>query len=109
MMTLAIGALLALWLALQPCKPSHTDTGTDTDADTATATATDTATDTGTLSPHEREEAAKDELGRVRDALGRGDLAEAAAALDRASEIDPGNPGIAELRERLLALQPDAG
>ena len=111
MMTLAIGALLALWLALQPCKPSHTDTGTDTDtdADTATATATDTATDTGTLSPHEREEAAKDELGRVRDALGRGDLAEAAAALDRASEIDPSNPGVAELREQLLALQPDAG
>jgi hypothetical protein len=107
MMTLGIGALLALWLALPPCQPSHT--GTDTDTDTDAGTDADTDTDAGTLSPHEREEAAKDELGRVREALGRGDLAEAAAALDRASEIDPSNPGVAELREQLLALQPDAG
>jgi serine/threonine protein kinase len=111
MMTLAIGTLLALWLAPQPCEPSHTGTGTDTGTGTGTDTDTDTGTDTdsGTLSPHEREEAAKDELGRVRDALGRGDLAEAAAALDRASEIDPSNPGVGELREQLRALQPDAG
>ncbi len=107
MMTLAIGALLALWLALQPCEPSHT--GSDSVTDAATDAGTDADADSGALSPHEREEAAKDELGRVRDALGRGDLAEAAAALDRASEIDPSNPGVGELREQLLALQPDAG
>jgi serine/threonine-protein kinase len=113
MMTLAIGALLALWLALQPCEPSHTGPGAGTGADAGTATDAgtdaDADADSGALSPHEREEAAKDELGRVRDALGRGDLAEAAAALDRASEIDPSNPGVGELREQLLALQPDAG
>ncbi len=107
MMTLAIGALLALWLALQPCEPSHT--GSDSVTDAATDAGTDADADSGALSPHEREEAAKDELGRVRDALGRGDLAEAAAALDRASEIDPSNPGVGELREQLLALQPDGG
>jgi serine/threonine-protein kinase len=107
MMTLAIGALLALWLALQPCEPSHT--GSDSVTDAATDAGTDADADSGALSPHEREEAAKDELGRVRDALGRGDLAEAAAGLDRASEIDPSNPGVGELREQLLALQPDAG
>jgi serine/threonine protein kinase len=109
MVTLAIGALLALWLALQPCEPSHTGTEADAGTDPVTDAGADTDTDGHTLSPHEREEAAKDELGRVRDALGRGDLAEAAAALDRASEIDPSNPGVAELREQLLALQPDAG
>jgi serine/threonine-protein kinase len=107
MMTLTFGGLLMLWVAVQPCDPPTIGTDAGTDA----GTGTDTGTDAGptTLSPHEREEATKDELARVRDALGRGDLVEAAAALDRASEIDPTNPGVTELREQLLALQPDGG
>ena len=55
------------------------------------------------------EEAAKDELARARSALERGDLTEAAAALERASTFDPSNPDIAELRERVVAAQPDGG
>ncbi len=61
------------------------------------------------LSPHEREEAAKDELDRAREAIARGDLPAAGAALERASEFDPNNPAIAELEERLRADTPDAG
>jgi len=122
-MTLAIGVLLALWVAVENCDPSITDTGADADAgaDTGTGTGADTGTGTGTdagteadagpesLSPHEREEAAKDELGRAREALESGDLAEAAAALERASTFDPNNPDVDELREQILAAQPDAG
>lgn len=56
------------------------------------------------LSPHEREEAAKDELDRARRALAEGDLASVRAALDKAESLDPSNPGIDELR----ALAEDA-
>jgi len=120
-MTLSIGVLLALWVAIENCDPSGTGTITDAGADAGTGTGTGTDTDAdadaGTvgdagpdsLSPHEREEAAKDELGRARAALERGDLAEAAAALERASSFDANNPDILELREQLLAAQPDAG
>jgi serine/threonine-protein kinase len=122
-MTMAFGVLLALWVAVENCDPAitgtgtgtGTDTGTDTDtgtgADTGTGTGTDTDTDTApdSLSPHEREEAAKDELGRARDAMDREDLAAAHLALDRASAFDPSNPAIAELRQQLLSLQPDGG
>ena len=118
-MTLAIGVLLALWVAVENCDPSITDTGIDAGADTGADAGTDTGADTdaGTeadagpesLSPHEREEAAKDELGRAREALESGDLAEAAAALERASTFDPNNPDVDELREQILAAQPDAG
>jgi serine/threonine-protein kinase len=120
-MTLTIGVLVALWVAIENCDPSSTGTitdagadagtgtgtGTDTDADADAGTAGDTGPDS--LSPHEREEAAKDELGRARAALERGDLAEAAAALERASAFDANNPDILELREQLLAEQPDGG
>ena len=118
-MTFAIGVLLALWAAVENCDPSITDTGIDAGADTGTGAGTGTGidTDAGTeadagpesLSPHEREEAAKDELGRAREALERGDLAEAAAALERASTFDSNNPDVDELREQILAAQPDAG
>ena len=93
--------------------PAGTVSNTDAGTDTGTAPDADVGTHSdagpGALSPHEREEAAKDELAQARDALERGDLTEAAAALDRASEFDPGNPGIAELRTRILAEQPDGG
>jgi hypothetical protein len=116
-MTLAIGVLLALWVAVENCDPSITDTGADAGADTGAGAGTGADTDAGTeadagpeaLSPHEREEAAKDELGRAREALERGDLAEAAAALERASTFDSDNPDVDELREEILAAQPDAG
>jgi uncharacterized protein HemY len=107
-MTLAIGVLLALWVAVENCDPSITDTGVDAGADAGADTGTDAGADTA-LSPHEREEAAKDELGRAREALERGDLAEAAAALERASTFDSNNPDVDELREEILAAQPDAG
>ena len=118
-MTLAIGVLLALWAAVENCDPSITDTGIDAGAGTGASTGIGIGidTDAGTeadagpesLSPHEREEAAKDELGRAREALERGDLAEAAAALERASTFDSNNPDVDELREQILAAQPDAG
>jgi serine/threonine-protein kinase len=120
-MTLTIGVLVALWVAIENCDPSSTGTITDAGADAGTGTGTGTGADAGadagtagdtgpdSLSPHEREEAAKDELGRARAALERGDLAEAAAALERASAFDANNPDILELREQLLAEQPDGG
>jgi serine/threonine-protein kinase len=114
-MTLTIGVLVALWVAIENCDPSSTGTITDAGADAGTGADAGadagTAGDTGpdSLSPHEREEAAKDELGRARAALERGDLAEAAAALERASAFDANNPDILELREQLLAEQPDGG
>jgi hypothetical protein len=118
-MTLTLGALVALWLAAERCGTTHTtavpgadaggDAGADTDAGTDTDAGADTDTGTVLLSPHEREEAAKDELGRAREALQRGDLVEAAAALERASRFDPNSPDISELREQLLAVDRDGG
>lgn len=119
--TLALGALLALWIAVENCEPNRSGVApsADTDAGTAAGTAADTAADAGTaadaaqspdaLSPHEREEAAKDELDIARDALDRGDLVSASAALERASEFDPSNPDIAELQNRVRAAQADGG
>jgi hypothetical protein len=113
-LVLTIGILAALWLMLDP--GAGTDTGTDpgadagtdaaTDADAATATAT--ATDPDPLSPHEREEAAKDALSRARTGIEAGDTAAAAEALDTAEALDPGNPDIAELRAKLGISAPDA-
>jgi len=115
-MTLAIGVLIALWVAIENFDPAFTGTDTDagidagTDAGADAGTGTDTDTDTADpLSPHEREEAVKDELANARAALERGDLQEAAAALERASAFDPTNPGITELQEQLLTAQPDGG
>ena len=57
------------------------------------------------MTPHEREEAAKDALDRARDAVRAGDAAGAEAALAEASRFDPGNPDIDELREELAATE----
>jgi serine/threonine-protein kinase len=112
-MTLTMGVLVALWVAVEDCEPSDTAAAVDggSSTDTVTDASTDTAPDAGpaTLSPHELEEAAKDELGRARAALERGDLAEAATALDRASAFDSDLPDIAELRQQIRSLQPDGG
>jgi len=118
-MTLAIGVLLALWIAVENCNPESTNAGAEADAGAEAGAETDagTAADTGAeadagpaaLTPHEREEAAKDELSNARAALERGDFAEATAALERASAFDPSNPDIGELQEQVLAAQPDGG
>jgi serine/threonine-protein kinase len=108
--TLTMGVLVALWVTIENIEPTNTVADAGTDAGTVAETGTDTETDAGpdSLSPHEREEAAKDELERARAALERGDLSEAAAALDRASTFDPSNPDIAELRKQIPATQPDS-
>ena len=102
---LLVGAALATWALLgnrsQPTS-AITNAGTDADAGTDAGTGVDadtdadadTATDAATapsLTPHEREEAAKDELARARKALLDGDIATANEALDRATEYDPSN------------------
>ncbi len=115
---LLLGAALAAWAVLgYPLEPPSTETdagavtdaGTDADAnavtDAGTVTVTDADTGTGTetvipRTPHEREEAAKDELARAREALREGDVAAAQAALDRATEYDPSNPDIEALRAK---------
>jgi len=112
---LTIGLLLALWIAVENRNPKPTnagpvaDAGTDAGTDTGADTGPDTGADTGALSPHEREEAAKDELANAHAALERGDLAEATAALERASAFDPSNPDIGEMQQQVLAAEPDGG
>ena len=66
--------------------------------------------DTGSvaeLTPHEREEAAKDALDRARAALIDGEAELARQALDEARRYDPGNPNIRELEAELRALGSD--
>ncbi len=118
---LLVGAALAAWGLLGR---QHTSTGTDIRAGTDTGAEADAGTSPGTdavtgadlgpvirtdtepetdteavpLTPHEREEAAKDELARARKALEEGDVVGAEAALDRATEYDPTNPDIEALR-----------
>lgn len=53
------------------------------------------------MTPHEREEAAKDALDRARDALRDGDVDGAREALAEASRYDPGNPDIQELQSAI--------
>jgi serine/threonine-protein kinase len=116
-LTFAIGILLALWVGVETCEGAGTGAGAGTDAGADTDTGADTGAGAGTgtesgadpLSPHEREELAKDALQEARDAIADGELEKATAALDRASELDPGNPDIAELRGKLVQESPDGG
>lgn len=62
-----------------------------------------------TLSPHEREEAAKDELARAREALSRGEVTAAGLALEKAAELDPSNPDIEALRDEVMDATRDGG
>jgi serine/threonine-protein kinase len=111
-MVMTLGVLIALWVMIghEPGSSSTgatVDAGAEEGADAGIDAAADAETEA--LSPHEREEAAKDELARARDALEQGNLAAAAAALSRAGELDPTNPDIAELQERVRASVPDGG
>ncbi len=75
-------------------------------------TASPEATDAGaaapgaSLTPHEREEAAKDAIDDARDALEAGNLEAARAALALAQQLDPGNSDIARLRAQLRTATP---
>ena len=111
MMVMTVGVLVALWVLIERCEPAATDTGADTYAGADAGSHADAGADAGAdvLSPHEREEAAKDELARARAALQNGDLAAAEAALVRAAEFDPNNPDIAELQEQARAARADGG
>jgi serine/threonine-protein kinase len=60
------------------------------------------------LTPHEREEAAKDALDDVRDAIAAGDLVAARAALGVAQQLDPGNSDIGRLRAQVTRLAAQA-
>jgi hypothetical protein len=116
---LGLAALVAVWIGIQTYDSARigavtdadagTDSGADTDSGTGTDAGTDAGTGTATLSPHEREEAAKDELATARDALERGDLDAAASALERAARFDPSNPDIEALRIQVGAATPDGG
>jgi hypothetical protein len=113
MIVLSLAVLVGGWLLMQryashreaagpaPAESAN-DGGVVEDRDGALSSA-------DMLSPHEREEAAKDELARARAALAEGDLTTASSALDEASALDPSNPDIEELRVRLESTDRDGG
>ena len=107
MMVLALGVVIGSWVAVERFEPRNTGSGTVADAGASVDAGTDI--DADVMSPHEREEAAKDALGRARDALAAGDLGAATASLDEAEELDPGNPDIQALRTEVEAARPDGG
>jgi hypothetical protein len=121
-MTLMVGVVAALWVVAQNCqtagmKALELGGGADAGIDAGTVADAGAVADGGTgadagagpssdagaivLSPHEREEAAKDQLARAREALQARDFEGAASALARARQFDPQNPDIAELEARL--------
>jgi serine/threonine-protein kinase len=120
----ALAALITLWLLLNrperdPAPPA-TDPATDlTVAEPSTEPVTETETEPATepepepepdpLSPHEREEAAKDQLARARAAIEQGDLSAAQSALDEAAVLDPTNPDIEALRAEVAGKANDDG
>lgn len=113
-LVLGLGALVGVWLMVDGAKPASAPSSPPTrDGDAGVAVGTDagatTASPEPALSPHEREEAAKDELDRAREALINGDLASVQAALDRAESLDPSNPDIDELRMLAEQARPDGG
>ena len=57
--------------------------------------------DVETMTPHDREEAAKDALDRARALLADGDAEGARAALTEAERYDPGNPDVEAISAQL--------
>ena len=112
-LTATLGILVAVWFAVEQWSPREAAVDPDATSDLPqdAESGGDEVTDPGAepLSPHEREEAAKDELARARAALDEGDLGAAKVALDAADALDPSNPDIAELRARVGEAQPDGG
>jgi serine/threonine-protein kinase len=115
----ALALLVALWLAIEYLRPEPPSKATepapmiDAGTEAQTTAPWDGATKADpideTLSPHEREEAAKDQLARARAAIREGDLDAAGLALDAAKALDPSNPDVEELRSEILAASPDGG
>jgi serine/threonine-protein kinase len=122
-LAMLLGIALVVWIlvealspSIEPAVPSSdadastaADASPVTDAETSTGVATPTDASSASLSPHEREEAAKDELARASDAIKRGDLQAATEALARAAAFDPTNAGIEELEAELRKARPDGG
>jgi hypothetical protein len=111
MMVVTLGILGALWMTIERYDARDAGAGTSPVADTDADAGADVGADAGSdaLSPHEREEAAKDAFGQAREALEAGDVDAANAALDAAEQFDPSNPDIAALRVQIRAGQPDGG
>jgi serine/threonine protein kinase len=99
----------ALWALVERCDRREAGAGVGTG--TAIGADAGLGLDAGDtdLSPHEREEAAKDELARARAALEAGDIVAARAALDADAGFDPSNPDIVELRTQVQAAELDGG
>ncbi|MGB5809664.1 MAG: serine/threonine-protein kinase [Polyangiales bacterium] len=91
-------------------EPAAVNVGTGGEESATPVTKLDAGTepDSGlsALSPHEREEAAKDHLARARAAIELGDAADAKASLDLADQYDPSNPDIAALRIQADQISP---
>ncbi|RZO48411.1 MAG: serine/threonine protein kinase [Sandaracinaceae bacterium] len=82
------------------------DAGLAAPLDTGVAEAPDSGTlDVSTMSPFERDEAAKDAVDQARQAIEDGDLDGAETALRRARLLDPGNDDISPLEEELRRLR----
>jgi serine/threonine-protein kinase len=96
--------------------PPLTDTTTESDLDRDPGPDPEPVTQPGpdreaeaVMSPHEREEAAKDQLARARAAIQDGDMTAASNALDAASELDPSNPDIDALRAEVADASGEDG
>ena len=121
LIVVALAVLVGIWLALDYLRPESAtearepeatiDAGAEPDSGTVLdgGGEEERADGTASLSPHEREEAAKDELARARGAIRSGDLDAARLALDAAEALDPSNPDIEELRSKILGAGPDGG
>jgi len=82
------------------------DAGVAAPLDTGVAEAPDSGTlDVSTMSPFERDEAAKDAVDQARQAIEDGDLDGAETALRRARLLDPGNDDISPLEDELRRLR----
>ncbi len=88
-----------------PTPASPMDGGTEAKADGGSAQAAE-RDELAAMTPHEREEAAKDALQAARRALEQGDHAAARQALERARRFDPTNPDIDAVAEWMASEAP---
>jgi hypothetical protein len=89
-----IDATIDAGVEVQDAEPADSDE--DADAEELDAEA-----DVTTMTPHDREEAAKDALDRARALLVDGDTDGARSALAEAERYDPGNPDVEDLSAQL--------
>jgi len=108
-MVVTLAIFGALWAAMEQCDRRKAGAGIDAGAAIGADAGAGIDAGDSDLSPHEREEAAKDELARARAALETGDVVAARAALDAAEGFDPSNPDIEDLRTQVQAAELDGG